>query len=168
MYKFREGYPAPKGLAAERAAQELERIRQKRGTLTSAVIVEESRSETAILHNAFEWNDTIAAQKYRERQAGTLVRSIVLIEKKAPDVQSPVYTLTMTEQKRQYMPSEIVINDEEMFTYSMKRLSGILSSAEKSANDLMRMKSTLSAKQRGAVARATKYIEKASRAVANV
>jgi len=168
MYKFREGYPAPKGLAAERAAKELELIRKRRGTLTSAVIVEESRNKDSPLHPAFEWDDSAAAQKYRERQAGTLVRAIVLVEEKRQDEPKPVFTLTVKDEQRQYMPSEIVVKDAEMYSYSLSRLNSLLAAAERSATALMDMHDKLPAKQRKAVMRASKYIGKASQAVAGV
>lgn len=58
---------------------ELERIiEQNDGALTPAMVVLEARSEFAPLHPHFEWNDGIAADKYRVEQARYLIRSVLV------------------------------------------------------------------------------------------
>jgi hypothetical protein len=52
------------------AAEELERIRKGRGDFYQPQdIVNESRPAHALLHPAFEWNDDVAAKRYRVDQA---------------------------------------------------------------------------------------------------
>lgn len=46
--------------------------------LTAARVVEESRAESAVLHGEFEWNDTKAADKYREHQARNIINAITI------------------------------------------------------------------------------------------
>lgn len=64
---------------AQIVGPELERIEHVRGCLKPAEIVEESRPEEAPLHRFFEWDNSQAAQLYRQEQARTLIRSVVLI-----------------------------------------------------------------------------------------
>lgn len=90
---FKQGARQP--VKAETAFNELERIRGAHdGALLPATIVEESRPEDAPLHKVFEWDDDIAAQKYREDQARTLVRSIEVVRKEAPSIQSRAYEIS--------------------------------------------------------------------------
>src|SRR4051812_35266483 len=49
-------------------------IREKRGTLTPEVVVEEAADPSHPLHHRFEWNDDEAARKYRLLQAASLLR----------------------------------------------------------------------------------------------
>lgn len=56
--------------------------------LTAKNLVEVSRPEDAPLHNAFEWNDTIAAEAYRENQARYIIRSVEIVEEKAEPVRA--------------------------------------------------------------------------------
>lgn len=63
---------------AEVAGAELQRIETVRGELTAALVVEESAHEGAPLHSAFEWRDEVAGPRYREVQAGKILRSIVV------------------------------------------------------------------------------------------
>jgi len=55
---------------------ELHAIYERNGVLTPALVVEESRDETAPLHHRFEWNDGIAAEQYRRVQAAELIREV--------------------------------------------------------------------------------------------
>ena len=73
-YSWRDG--ARIKLDAETAGAELDRIAQERGGLTPATVVEEARPKDAPLHNAFEWRDKKAGEKYREWQARHMIRSI--------------------------------------------------------------------------------------------
>lgn len=44
--------------------------------LTTKSLVEASRPEDAPLHKEFEWNDSIAGEKYREIQAGKMITNL--------------------------------------------------------------------------------------------
>lgn len=47
---------------------------EAKGELTAERLVEVSRNEDAPLHGAFEWDDAIAAEKYRQTQAYCILR----------------------------------------------------------------------------------------------
>jgi len=49
-------------------------IREKRGTLTPEVVVEEASDPEHPLHHRFTWDDTEAARKWRLHEAGNLLR----------------------------------------------------------------------------------------------
>lgn len=46
------------------------------GSLTPKMVVEEARPTSHPLHTHFEWDDSIAGEKYREHQASELIRSV--------------------------------------------------------------------------------------------
>ena len=64
---------------AQKAGELFEQL-ERSGELTPAKIVEVSRSEDAALHDEFEWDDSIAANCYREGQAGNLLRAIIITD----------------------------------------------------------------------------------------
>lgn len=68
-----------KGVSADDAAAELNRIREKYGSLKPELVVDESKDEQAVLHKCFQWDDTIAAQMWRKEQAGSLIRNITCV-----------------------------------------------------------------------------------------
>lgn len=73
VYKWKINLP----VSAEVAERELSRILDEHGSLDPAVIVEQSRAEDAPLHSLFEWDDRIAAEKYRETQARFIIRNLI-------------------------------------------------------------------------------------------
>lgn len=68
--------------------------------LTAKALLDANRPEDAPLHNAFEWNDSIASEKWREHQARNIINSLVIVsEEREPvrayfniEVKSPVYS----------------------------------------------------------------------------
>ena len=56
--------------------EQLQKIHEERGALTPAVVVDEARDPAHPLHARFEWDDTIAGEKYRRQQASELIRSV--------------------------------------------------------------------------------------------
>lgn len=63
---------------AELAAKVCDELEAK-GAFSAESLVDASRDEDAPLHDMFEWNDTIAAEKYRIEQAKKIIRSIVVV-----------------------------------------------------------------------------------------
>lgn len=54
----------------------LESIEARDGSVTSQSFLEYSRPEESETHSMFEWDDTIAAEKYRLRQAGAIINQL--------------------------------------------------------------------------------------------
>ena len=64
-------------IRAEDAYNELEDIKQDQGgVITPAAVVERARDDTNVLHDGFEWNNDVAADKYRLNEARNMIRSI--------------------------------------------------------------------------------------------
>ena len=82
------------------------------GRLTPANLVEISKPEDAPLHNEFEWNDTIAAQKWREQTGRVMIASIVVTpdsEEKAKPVRC---FFNIEHASPEYLPTEVIYSDE--------------------------------------------------------
>jgi hypothetical protein len=73
-----EDWISQKFTGSKRAAAhaELARIESIHGRLVPSLIVELARSPTSALHDFFEWDDTIAAAKFRISQARDLIRHV--------------------------------------------------------------------------------------------
>lgn len=63
---------------AEVAGPICQKLRESKQGLTPHSLVEASRDENAPLHNEFEWDDSIAAEKYREQQASCIIRHLII------------------------------------------------------------------------------------------
>ena len=56
---------------------ELRRIYQQNGNkITPSDVVDAARPEDSPLHSRFEWDDSVAGEKYREAQAAQLIRTV--------------------------------------------------------------------------------------------
>ena len=60
---------------------------EKEGRLTAKNLLDENRNKDAPLHGAFNWNDSEAAELYREEQARYIIRCIVV---KKENVDEPI------------------------------------------------------------------------------
>lgn len=104
-----------KGLTADEAHEELERIREKHGVLSAEKVVEESRSEESVLHRVFEWDDAKAAAEYRLQQARTLIgniRVVVTETQVTGRIRAFVNVVTEDYGKRTYVPLQRAMADK--------------------------------------------------------
>lgn len=103
---------------AQKAGELFEQL-EAENDLTAARVVEESRAEDAVLHDEFEWNDSEAANKYREGQARHLINAITIATVKAEGCDKPI-------------PVRAFFNVSADSTYTS--VVSIANSAEKTAN----------------------------------
>lgn len=68
-----------KGIDPAIAVQEIDRIQSIYGKVTPNWIVAESTDPSSVLHSAFEWDDTKAANAHRVQQARILINNIEVI-----------------------------------------------------------------------------------------
>jgi hypothetical protein len=97
---------------AQKAGEMLENLEKTVGN-TPKNLVEANRDESAPLHNEFEWNDTKAAEKYRETQAGYIIRNICIVREseEKPPVRA-FYSVT-TDEERKYESLNVIIKSED-------------------------------------------------------
>lgn len=63
---------------AEDAGREFEQIEKENGYITPEAVVDRARPEDSVMHKLFEWNDSIAAEKYRTQQAGCIIGALIV------------------------------------------------------------------------------------------
>lgn len=98
---------------AQVAGEEFERITRENGSLEAKKVVEESRREDAPLHPCFEWEDAVAAEKYRESQARDVIRSIkvTVVQQEAKE---PQVVRAFVSTKENYQPLHVVLQNPDM------------------------------------------------------
>lgn len=136
---------------AQTAGEELDRIYKKNGMLALSDIVEESKSETATLHDCFEWDDRVAAEKYRIEQAGCLVRCIVTVTDNKE--KEPVKVRAFVHAESNYTPIEVVVNNPEMMDLLLKAAISELNSFQKKYSNLQELSGVF-----GEIQRINEYI----------
>lgn len=107
-----------KGVTADEAMEELERIRVKHGLLKPEIVVEESKDEKAVLHKCFQWDDTLAAEAWRKEQARQLIKNITVVivnEEITTNVRAMVNVTSSSIPTRTYIPIQRAIEDKESY-----------------------------------------------------
>lgn len=103
------------------------------GGLTPSRLVEESRPADAPLHNEFEWDDTAAAEKYREAQAGHIIRCIVAVkdDNEPEPTQVRAFFPVTKEAPNNYVHITKILSDED-------RMNNLLEQAKSEMRAFMR------------------------------
>ena len=125
-------------VSADDAGAEFERM-LKTGDLTAERIVDESRPEDAVLHNEFEWNDSIAAEKYRREQARTMLRCLIKVTDDRPPTRA-FFTIDYTyKRKGAYEPIEVIVADDQKADKLLKIALGELKAFRKKYDSLSQL-----------------------------
>lgn len=95
---------------------QLQSIYDARGKLTPEVVVDEAREPSHPLHSRFEWDDSVAAEKWRHEQAHELITSVRVSYKDAGGKPREIrqFHAIRREQGHVYEPVENVLRDEVM------------------------------------------------------
>jgi hypothetical protein len=118
----------PKGAPkATVAGKYLAGLSRKHNGISAEVLVCESRKARALLHRCFEWDNRKAAAKYRQVQAGTILRSLVVVVQQSDDEEPvQVNAFVNLEDAPEYLPVQVVMADEDMDVRYKKLLFGDL------------------------------------------
>lgn len=87
--------------------------------ITPQNVVDLAKDEKSVIHNDFEWNDTIAGAKYRVIQAGEMIRNFVLVTKE--EEKTPMRALQITTTTNVYKPTEFFLKNENEYQSLLKR-----------------------------------------------
>lgn len=71
-YSWRKSH----GVDAQTAGKVMEQIEERDGEVTKESLLEEARDENSPIHNCFEWNDGIAAERWRLDQARHMIQDL--------------------------------------------------------------------------------------------
>jgi len=103
--------------------------------ITPEEIVEKAKAKDTELHKCFEWNNKVAAHKYRLSQAQTIMRTLVFVSEDSEN-EEPVRVFQISSKENVYQPikyfmqnpdeHEILLNRARMELAGFeKRYSGI-------------------------------------------
>lgn len=106
-------------------------------------LLEKARDVSSELHKCFEWNDSVAAEKYRLQQArGVLVNLVYKTEKKDAE---PIRYLQITTQKNVYQPTKMFLVQEDEYQNLLKRAKSELESFKKRYHTLSELQEVFEA-----------------------
>lgn len=126
MYSIKGGFKVNKKFA--QPAGEIMAQLESEDRLTAKNLVDVSRPEDAPLHDYFEWDDNIAAERYRESQGGYLIRAIVEVEEETDEdgsnevhieVTKPFYAIENGGEKYYHIETIVQSEDKCQKLYAM-------------------------------------------------
>lgn len=113
IYEWKYDMP----IKAQVVGEHFERLEKQQGHITPKIVLESARSETSAIHPCFEWNDDVAAEKYRETQAGLLIRNLTVKmietgEKQTEPVRA--YVSIKQSDSSEFISLQNVLKDDEL------------------------------------------------------
>ena len=113
-YSWRKGYKYK--VDANVVGKVLEKIERRNGSVTTKAFLEESRSKKCPTHFMFEWDDTIAAEKYRLSQAAMIINQIECVVEGVSDPVPAFVNVKVKSVKKSavFINIETAIADDEM------------------------------------------------------
>lgn len=114
------------------------------GRLTPKNVVDEARPEESPLHPEFEWDDAVAAEKWREKQAQLLIAHTIIIPEENT-TQAPVRAFHVTVEKSHYEPISLILKDEAKRSVLLENAKRELISFKKKYSTLTELSSVFNA-----------------------
>lgn len=90
-------------------------------TVKPSEVVEFARDENTELHNLFTWDDSVAAERYREHEAGCILRNIVIVNKdKTEDDKDKAVVvraiMSTNERTKEYTTVQRIVTNKDSYT----------------------------------------------------
>jgi len=101
---------------------ELRAIAEKYGLITPQAVIERARNPNSSLHSKFEWDDTLAAEKWRIEQARRLLQVTIEYIGENPE---PVRAFVSLVRDRSgddtgYRVTSVVVSDKELYAEMLR------------------------------------------------
>ena len=90
----------------------------KLSEITPQNVVDLARNEDSVLHSDFEWNDSVAGEKYRKIQAAEMIRMFVFTP--AKEKNEPTRVFEISTQKNVYKPTKMIVKNEDEYQALLK------------------------------------------------
>lgn len=103
---------------AQKCAEEIMTLGDK---ITPDEVLEKARDENTELHKCFEWDDNVAAEKFRKIQARDVIRFIVIKEEEKPEDRPQIKVFHVTEKTGGYKPIEFIVKHEDEYKALLER-----------------------------------------------
>lgn len=126
---------------AQRVAEEIKSIGEE---ATPDQVLEKAKDDATELHKCFEWDDAVAADKYRLEQARQILRFLVVQEETKSEDRPPIRVFYKLGTGEGYKPVEYVVKKEDEYQQLLKRAWGELRSFKAKYSMLSELQEILS------------------------
>lgn len=110
------------GLYKADASKVAEELLQLGDEYSLSDVVKKARNEDSEMHGVFEWDDSIAGEKYREIQAGKMVRNIVFVKESNSKEKSNVrFFMSTGNRDSTYSPTKLIVRNRSAYEELLDR-----------------------------------------------
>jgi len=121
-YKYEFSIKGYHKVDAQIVGEMIEGMNEKGIEVTPEVLLDASRDESSPTHCEFEWDDTVAAEKYRVQQATDLIRHIRIIREEAKEQEYKERGFVpIPGGKNVYVPLQKALGKEEYRNFLLKQ-----------------------------------------------
>ena len=113
------------------------------GKVTPQGVLEKARDENSELHKCFEWDDNVAAEKYRLQQARQIIINLVYAPKTKEE--EPVRCFQITTERCTYQPTKQFLVQENEYQSLLARAKSELESFKRRYATLTELESVFEA-----------------------
>lgn len=142
--RYRPTYFGNKSVPAEQVYAELERLGRTEA-LSRRRVVEAARPANAVLHALFEWNNRVAAESWRDHQAGKVINSVEIYQPQRPEepvVFRPAFYHIPNPNPGvagSYVAREVLVENPDVFQRALTELLRNADGLERRVRDLRRL-----------------------------
>ena len=129
---------------AQLVAQEIDDIGDK---FTCQQIVDKARDSSTELHKCFEWNDSVAAEKYRLKQAQQVVAHLVIVrnnDNNEPEKTNVRMIVSDGQGNNTYTPIRLVVRKQDEYERLLERAKEELRAFKKKYASISELEEILS------------------------
>lgn len=115
IYKWRTfDYP----VSAQKAGEHIEELDRQYGEVTPKILVDDARPEEALMHPLYEWDDSVAAEKYRCSQARKIMSELITVQvsKEELELEEPIRAFVSVKPRNEsasFRPIVAALSEEE-------------------------------------------------------
>ncbi len=87
-------------------------------------VVDMARDENSEMHSCFEWDDSVAGNKYREIQAGKMIRLLVITREnddKKEEKTNIRYFVSTGKKDNTYTPTRLIVRNQTAYEELLER-----------------------------------------------
>jgi len=158
IYKFKAGSRVS-GVKAQAVGEELQKLRDRDGRIETLVVLNEAKKKRSPLHNAFEWDDSVAAHQHRLYQARHLIRSMEIIIEDRPE---PAFVHIKVNHGGYYQSTEVAVQNVDEWELVRTQAIRHLQSASVSLDVLDQVAVRINHANRGTVKSVRSAVDRAA------
>lgn len=118
VYERKYSWRVSHSVSADVVGKVMEEIEARDGEVTKEAFLEASRPEDSPTHKCFEWDDSVAAEKYRLNQAYHVILDLeVTVAEDTSGSRTPAYVNVIqktSSESAKYKSIDIAMSDDEM------------------------------------------------------